>query len=534
MAVAGDEEKMNNDSAHGRGRGFKSIDYMIPAACAVLMIILILPLAGSITDDTYIHMQYAKNLAEAGELSFNRGDPTYGATSPLWVFSLALVHRVGGDMLVWTRVLSLFFGLASIFMVYRLVLALDMNRQAAAAAALIMASEAWLVRWSAVGMETSLAVFMVITVFAASPGVVVSYTRSFLFGFLMFLAFLVRPEAMLLFPLAVFSFLIIRDDRPLSMRFAWLLVFVPGLIIWLIIIKGHTGTFFPLTAGAKQGHIEFSTILLKRLVVPAKILAASVGIPVAAIILLLVKGLRRERKLLYIDNAGNRACIFLILMWILALPVAYVLIDFQILSRYLVPVSPAVIVLGVLAVSRLSGRYLKTPSVGRWVMAGFTAAVIIQNILFLNLVVVNPTKEFSKGIQDVLVGMGIYLSENSDPGDVIAAPDIGAIGYYSNRRILDLGGLVTPGINRIRSKIDYETMIEEGLYLEFGADYMLDRDREPMRFSGRVISGTLFTPVLSGVVPNLGIRRQEPVTYVLYRLDAARSVPAEIRESGER
>ena len=48
-------------------------------------------LRGYITDDTFIHLRFVENLLERGEFSFNPGDKAYGATSPLWVFGLALL-----------------------------------------------------------------------------------------------------------------------------------------------------------------------------------------------------------------------------------------------------------------------------------------------------------------------------------------------------------------------------------------------------------------------------------------------------------
>jgi len=38
---------------------------------------------GYITDDTFIHLRYAENLIQNGEFSFNPGQHSYGATSPL-------------------------------------------------------------------------------------------------------------------------------------------------------------------------------------------------------------------------------------------------------------------------------------------------------------------------------------------------------------------------------------------------------------------------------------------------------------------
>ena len=492
-------------------------DYFTAAVCMVVMVVLSLPLAGSMTDDTYIHMQYARNLAEAGELSFNRGDPTYGATSPLWVFLLSIVYRLGGDMAHWSRILSLFFGVASVYLVYRLALKIGMGRYPSSLAAAIFASEAWVIRWSSVGMESSFAVFIVIAVIISSLEVTRSSARSLLFGTLLFLAYLVRPEALLLFPLAVISFMIFRGGAGVSRRFRWFFVYLPAMVIWLLMIKGHTGTWFPLTAGAKQGNIDFSSVLFTRAVVPARIITATVGIPLAALVLFLLFGIVRNRKLLFIDDERKRPGIFLSLIWIFALPAAYLLIDFQVISRYLIPVSPFIIILGTASAAVFCERYLRRSS--KIILSIFAALVMIQNVLFLNIVVVEPTKGFSDGLQEVLVRMGIYLSENSDPDDLVAAPDIGAIGYYSGRRILDLGGLVTPEINTMRSTVDYETLIDRGEYLVFGADYFLDRSTEPMRFKGRVIKGVIFTPVMSGTVSNLGIRQPGEVTYVLYRLN---------------
>ena len=52
-------------------------------------------LRGYVTDDTFIHLRYVENLLGQGEFSFNPGDPTYGATSPLWIFCLILLVKLG-------------------------------------------------------------------------------------------------------------------------------------------------------------------------------------------------------------------------------------------------------------------------------------------------------------------------------------------------------------------------------------------------------------------------------------------------------
>lgn len=510
-------------------------DWILVFVSTLLFVVLVLPLRACLVDDSYIHIQYARNLAETGELSFNRGDPTYGATSPLWVFVLSIVYRLGGDLLFWCRALSWIFAVATIALLYRVVGFVTGRRGPAFAAALVMAAEAWFVRWSAVGMETSFAVFMVLAVCAASFRVMRSYAGSTLFGLVLFLTVLSRPEAMALVPLALVVFLT-RRGRPLPVRFAWFAVFVVCFGVWLLVIKRHTGTYFPLTAGAKQGMPVLSAALLVRIIVPVKIMGVTLAVPWMALVACLVIGLAAYRSLLFffapargerspgaaggpIGDQDRRAPILLALLWAFALPIVYVLFDFQILSRYLVPVSPLVVLLGVVGMTNVMDRYIPHRPVRWLVLASFTVIVIIQNVTFYALYVVEPTREFSHGIHDVLVPMGRWLAENTDTAAVVACPDIGAVGYTSQRRVLDLGGLVTPEINSMRQTIDVERIIAEGLYLDFEPDFLVDRSAEPARFDGRTIRGVRFTEVMRGTVANLGIRKPDPVVYVLYRLE---------------
>ncbi len=487
---------------------------------AVLFAVLLLPLRDTVVDDTFIHLQYARNLAAAGELSFNRGDPTYGATSPLWVGLLALFARAGADLLVWCRVLSWLFAAASIVLVYRISAAAGGRPWTPVAAALMLASEAWFVRWSAVGMETSFAVFMTLAVIDLARNAARSAGRSALLGAALFLAALSRPEALLLVPLAVGAFLFAKGT---ARRFTFLLVFVPLFAAWLYIIHRHTGTYFPLTAGAKQGAIEFSPLVLRRALIPARIMGATLLLPWIAILAGLAAGAFRGRSPgYYLSETGSlreEPGVLLMLLWVFALPAAYVTLDFQVLSRYLVPVVPAVIVLGTTAWRKLVAGAVANARMRRAAIAIFTSLAILQSVVFYELVVVPPTRAFSQALETMLGGMGRWLEKNTPADALVAAADIGAIGYYSHRRILDLGGLVNPEINRMRREIDVDRIIEEGLYLRFGPDYLVDRNAFPERFSGRVIEGVRFEAVMKGEVPNLGIRKPEPVMYVLYRLE---------------
>src|SRR5262245_18195884 len=50
---------------------------------------LMYPLQQSLLDDTYVHLQYARNIAEGQGPVVNRGERVYGCTSPLWATLIA-------------------------------------------------------------------------------------------------------------------------------------------------------------------------------------------------------------------------------------------------------------------------------------------------------------------------------------------------------------------------------------------------------------------------------------------------------------
>lgn len=86
--------------ARSRVARFVSRGWWLPAAAGVLAIALFLMVKESLTDDAYITLTYAKNLATNGTWGIIPGEPVNSATSPLNVLLLAgltLLTRVFGE-----------------------------------------------------------------------------------------------------------------------------------------------------------------------------------------------------------------------------------------------------------------------------------------------------------------------------------------------------------------------------------------------------------------------------------------------------
>jgi arabinofuranosyltransferase len=495
----------------------------------IVLLALVIPHREGFTDDGYIHIQYARNIATRGEYAFNPGEVSFGTTSPLWVMIHAAVGRVAGtgEILITTsRVLSWSAGFAAVAAMFVLARALGLGFAAAFCASLLLGAHAWFVRWTALGMEASAAVLAIIGVGAASIGAIHDRKQALLLGFFMAVAALLRPEAYLLVPVYALSVLTRgrRNDWGCVVRVAlvWLLLVGP----WLLFARYHIGSFLPNTAGAKSGGLVLDPATFIRKLDPiVKIVGSSDGI--AALLIVLSVAVARRKALVFTDRAR------LLSLWAVALPLAYVFFDIQVLSRYMLLTTPFTIVLGLGGLEGLllrggvgnrreTERAEAAPGPLKKALAAATAAAVVVNVVFYFAVVLPPSAAFSHDLSRNLKGLALYLKGHSEKGAVVAAADIGYLAYYSERRVLDLGGLVDNETLALREAHTYEEIVDKGLYLDLPkyprVDFFIDRELSANRFDGRVLAGYRFDSVYVTEVRNLGIRKPGPYFYTLYRL----------------
>lgn len=142
------------------------------AGAALLALVLLVPFRDYLTDDSFIHFQFAKHLLRGEGFAFNAGDPTYGATSPLWVLLLAATGAAvpgaaatpdaTGSMpsLAWiAKAWGAIFTALAVLGLARLARRLGWEPWLVVAAAILVAVHPWSTRWAISGMETPLALF---------------------------------------------------------------------------------------------------------------------------------------------------------------------------------------------------------------------------------------------------------------------------------------------------------------------------------------------------------------------------------------
>jgi arabinofuranosyltransferase len=455
-------------------------------------------------DDTYIYMQYARNLASGNGFAFNAGEPSYGITSPVWSVILSAVYLMGQDGYWFAKYLDLFFLIMSVFMFYKLAHAVfsknyeepEIIKTLTLLATSVFLLNSWLIRWSFTGMETSLAVFIVISVFF------LLFKEQFTFAFVLLgVLFLVRPESFVLFFLAVL-FLLFRKT-PLKKIIPGLLIYAAIVSSFLLYAKTTFGTIFPNTTLGKATFSFGLSIYIEQLKRIFQTLALSNIIELilsAVFIFLLLKKRKWDASLL-------------MLLWPAGLVFLYVITDADIISRYLLIIIPFIIITGISVIGNVKSKYAVI-SLIVFILVSFQSQMVFYKY-------VKPhTDNFSYGVKNCFMEIGKWLSENTPKDSKILVNDVGAIGYYSNRYIIDAAALVNRDLElnkRIMNTPVKERENTENLLRFVKADYLVQRDEQ---------RGSSYVPnaiykldfILEREFPSLGITDPTPRYYKIYKV----------------
>jgi len=459
------------------------------AACVGFLAIELWQLDGGLgwpLDDSWIHLQFARNLAAGRGLAYNSGELVTGSTAPLWTALLALLAYLPGSPLAWAQLAGALLYVASIDATWRLARELELGPGLAALASGLTLGTGWMV-WSALsGMEIPL--FVLLSAWgmvlhlrertadprtpppapptgsgAGSEAAAVQLPIS---AAVLALAALARPEGLLLLALAFVDRCLrfdrdlpagaaatgtARDLTPLRWRrppFARLAAggLLAGCVLAgpLLFYRIVGGTFLPTTYAAKGGELRrwlpdlqyvYGVIEILFRQQPYMTLLCCGG--VAALVARL--GTRRDRGLL----PG---------LWLVALPLAYSTLSppGKIMAgnfgRYFFPLFPVVAVLGAVALEGAAAALRAGVVAGK---ARLPAGLALVALLLW------PTASslrqcaglYAHNLADVEssdVRAARWLAPRLPAGAVLPVNDIGAFKYLLPNRIVDLAGIANP------------------------------------------------------------------------------------------
>ena len=517
------------------------------ATIAALAAVHLLPFRTYLTDDTFIHLQFSKNLITGHGFSFNAGEPTYGATSPLWVFLLAAAGLVvpgagqtpaDASFVPALACAAKWFGAAatvlSVILLARIGRTLEWSANLSLVPAALLAAHAWSARWAISGMETPLVLFLVVASFHALARALLRGASAWPAGILLGLATLARPECWILIGLALVA---VWTGIPARRARGWTGVAGGALLVagpWLALAWAWFQRLTPNTSAAKAGVLLDPSLGLSALQASIRTFLATDAFAIGfAVVSLAVAG----PGLFRIESPARRAFWLFVFFWPVALVMGYVVGGVQVVSRYLVPAVPSVILIGTAAAFWCAPQLLSPlrkilgkPTVSSAEAPRARAAAVLalalfataQNVAVTALLSAPHARRHTEGLFDSLGQLGVWARTSTPPGTFFAVPDIGAFGYYSDRRVLDLFGLVTPGMAPVTVREGYDAVVARLLFEGIGRPaYLIDRAQRPARLADPDDPENPYRFLRSVEIPDLGITRPAPYVYSLYAIDWA-------------
>jgi hypothetical protein len=446
-------------------------------------------------DDAWIHQTYARNLAATGQWAFVPGQTSAGSTSPLWSLLLSLGYWLGVPYQAWTYGLGIVaLGLTG-WTVTRLGLRFFPTKPWAGPVAGLLCVLEWHLVWASVsGMETMLYTWLSVLVVevwlvAESRSTLKDGSREedpgqiwrSIFGLWLGLGViggllaLTRPEGLGLIGLIGLALGWRLRRTPGRLLRTWLAIGI-GLALpvipYLVFHYATTGFPLPNTFYAKQE--EYQALLALYPVWRRWLMMAGVTLVGGQVLLLpgFACGVWRSISNLRSSDSGLEPSTYGLLIcatwwfmhltvYALRLPVTYQH------GRYQMPVIPLFILVGVGGTA-----YLLHPQARVMLTRVFSQAMMAATLLLFLAFLVLGARAYGADvafIQGEMVAIARWLEANVPLDGLIAVHDIGAIGYFTPRPLLDLAGLVTP---QVIPFITDEVQLIEFMQAQ-GADYVV-------------------------------------------------------------
>ncbi len=395
-------------------------------------------------DDAWIYQTYARNLSYLGEWSFIPGSESGGSTGPLWVLFISIGYFLGLEHHLWTYLLGsvILLGVGIVGM-YGFELLQPERKKWSLFGGLILVLE-WHLIWASVsGMETLLFSFIILLtlIWLLKPQIV--QKEWLIIGILIGISVWIRPDGItLLGPvgLVIIAGSKIPRKQIIKNTFLMALGFVIPFGLYLIFNQITSGTIWPNTFYAKQA--EYAELrdmpiflrFIRQLIAPL----TGVGIILFPGFIITFYQALREKNWAVI--ASIIWFIGYLVIYAIRLPVTYQH------GRYILPATPIFFLLGVAGAISWIVQHNQDH---RMILRVISKVWLISGISILGLFWLLGAKAYAEDtaiIESEMVATAHWIRENTGTNALIAAHDIGALGYFAQREIVDLAGLISPTV----------------------------------------------------------------------------------------
>ena len=448
------------------------------AVLAFLSLLITLSFYEVTYDDVYLAFRYAKNLVGGYGFVFNPGENFLGTPAPFFVISLALLHKLLPMLSIpqiasWISGFSLFFCSLFAYLVAR-----DLHQPLVG---------------SLVALFTLLNPLVLMTFGGETPFYLMLVCAAFYFyfkgqiyipSFLLALSLLNRSEGIV--PAAVIfgHFLLVKRRVPLGPMTLYILTIAP----WLAFSLLKFGSPLTNSLAAKIAQVEVGLPLFLQGAINWVRLIIGGNLFFAAFIPLFVLGM------IY-AIVGERQWL-LLFSWVILQTIGYIILRVPFYHWYVAHIGLGLGILASLGAAappyfwgtvykvmddllvaikedavalrhKLSSLSDKLKVLYPLVVSLVSLCVILS--LLAEIGAIYPYYRGQPGPANRLYrAAGEWFAENTDQDASIAYLEIGQIGYYSDRRVIDVLGLVTPGVVDHVKKGDFLWA-----YLRYKPDYIV-------------------------------------------------------------
>ncbi len=455
-------------------------------------------------DDTFIYLKYSQNIANGNNFSFNKGEPSFGVTGSFWALLNVIPFLIGINAFWFAKLLDLLFIICSFYIFYKLTYFFweNHNNLFRILAVSIFIINPWVIRSSFTGMETSLAVLVILSIFY------LFYSRKYYLLFLLIgLSMLVRPETFLLF--FIFLGLVIYNfNKAGNLRLSLIAKYI-GMTLVIIVpfwifAYFNFGTIIPNTSLGKavlSADMKL-TLLNAREIFRLFVLVAPFETVFAAgaIILLFYKKQ-------YIEFLP-------LILWICGFLLLYVSSTPAVMARYFLVLYPFVVLLCVKLIENIKIRRIFS------IPAFLIILTVYSQIVFYRYI--KPYCDgYTLGVNYCLIPLGKWLNNNTSEGSRILVNDVGAIGFYADRYIIDAAALINRDLDlnkKILSVPLFEKEYPHHMLNFIETDYLVEKDTaiiEPLK----KFHNYRLEAVKSFIFPQLWVLDPKPKYYTVYKVN---------------
>jgi hypothetical protein len=400
----------------------------------LLLVILIgvlvkIPFFHYTVDDTYINLVFARNLATGKGMSFNPNQPSGAMTSPLLAFTTALAYLVTRELFYTSKLLEVFFSILSIPLVYFVSQKLFKEKTISIVATVLWAINPWFVLWSVTGMDTSLFTFL--SLFGVYFLIDENKKSIFIGSFLIGLSTLARPEGGFIFLLLLFRNFVFWLKKRTDFRSIVLplIAFSIPVAPWLLYSYFSFGNIVPNSYASIMSFLKFS--------IQGAFGASSSGLLflVGSFILqipFVIIGL-----LLVLKEGDFLKNHFIPIFWTI-LVLGFYLVSGLVFIRYFIPTFPFIIIYSIYGLVEVC-KSLK--GIGKMAFITMIVLILLRDTA-IGIFAFNFSIKYQKGLEESYIYMANWLKSNSPKDATVAAHDFGALGFISERKIIDITGLV--------------------------------------------------------------------------------------------